>query len=205
MDIQLQELLEKIKRDGVESARAEAARIVAEGEAAKRARVEEASREAKAIVEKAKAEAARAEESGRAALAQASRDLLLAFRGSLEGILAKAVSSETKAAYGPEVLAEAIPAAVKALAAGGSESGLAVLLPPQELRKLEGRFAGLLSEELKKGVELKPYADLDAGFRIAERGGAAYYDFSAEALAELFAKHLNARLAETLRSAAKGM
>ncbi len=202
MDIQLQELLEKIKREGVEAARAEAARVLAEAEAAKQARLEEAEREAKAIVEKARADAARAEESGRAALAQASRDLLLSFRASLESLLAAAVRSEVKEALGPEALAAAIPAAVKALASGGE---LSVLLSPQDIRKLEGKYAQALAAELGKGVELKPYADLDAGFRIAEKGGAVYYDFSAEALAELLARHLNARLAETLRSAAKGM
>jgi len=170
MDIQLQELLEKIKREGVESARAAAEKIVAEAEAARRARIAEAEREAAAIVEKAKAESRRMEESGKAALSQASRDLLLAFRGSLEGLLAAATKSETQAALGPEVLAEALPAVVKGLAAGGAED-LVVLLNPQDLRKVEGRFTQLLAAELKKGVELKPHADIAAGFRIAEKNG----------------------------------
>jgi len=38
---------------------------------------------------------------------------------------------------------------------------------------------------------------------VAEKNGAAYYDFSAATVAELFAKHLNSRLSEIVREAVK--
>jgi len=204
MEIQLQELLDRIKREGVDAARSEAERFLAEAEARKKAMLDAAEREAAAIVEKAKVDAARTEEAGKAALLQASRDLLLSFRDRLQALLDKLVRAETTSSYGPEVLAEAIPAVLKALAAGGAED-LAVLLPAEVLKRLEARLTARLSTELKKGVELRPSEELTAGFRVSEKGGAAYYDFSAEAVAELLSRHVNARLSEILRDAAQGI
>lgn len=204
MDIQVEELLDKIRREGVEAARAEAAKIAAEAEAARKSLIEAAEKEAAAIVAKAKADAVRAEEAGRAALAQASRDLLIAFKDRLQALLDAAVRAESAAALKGDALAQAVPVVLKAMAAGGQEE-LSLLLPEAELKALEAKFASSLAAELKKGLVIKPHADLAAGFRVVEKGGAAYYDFSAEAVAELLSRHLNARLAETLRSAAKGM
>jgi V/A-type H+-transporting ATPase subunit E len=201
MEIQLQELLDKIKREGVDTARAESERLLAEAQETRKALLGEAEREARAIVDKARADAVRAEESGKAALAQASRDLLLAVRDSLQALLDSLIRVETAAAFGPDVLAEALPAVLKSLAAGGTED-LVVLLPPAVLKKLDDRFTARLAAELKKGVQLKPAPDLEAGFRVVEKGGAAYFDFSADTIAALLARRLNARLAEILKTAA---
>jgi len=205
MDIQLQELLEKIKHEGVESAEQEASRIASEAESSKNALLEAAEKEAAGIVLRARNEAAQIEETSKAALAQASRDLLLSFKDRLEAILAELVKDETKSAFGPEVLKEAIPLAVKALAESSADSDLVLLLPLASREALEKHFQSDFAALLKKGIEVKPYADLDSGFRLASKDGSAYYDFSAETLAELFSKHLSSRLAEIVRSAAKGM
>lgn len=204
MELQLQELLDKIRKEGVEAARAEADRLLAEAQAAKKALLEQAEREAGAIVEKARSDAARAEEAGRAALAQASRDVLLGFQDRLRALLDAVIRARTVAAYGPEVVAEALPTVLKSLAAGGAED-LAVLLPPATLAKLEGYFASRLASEIEGGVELKPDSGVEAGFRVSERGGAAYYDFSARTVAELLSRRLNARLAEIVKGAAQGV
>jgi V/A-type H+-transporting ATPase subunit E len=204
MEVQLQELLDRIKSEGIEQAKSQAADIIADAESRKASIVQEAEREARAIIEKARQEAARAEESGRAALSQASRDFLISFREQLERLLAAAVRRETNDAYGPEIMAEAIPVVVKALAAGGTDE-LSVLLPPAMLARLEGSLPALLGAELKKGVVLKPVPGIEAGFRIVERNGAAYYDFSADAVADIFASRLSLKLAETLRDAGKGI
>jgi V/A-type H+/Na+-transporting ATPase subunit E len=204
MEIQLQELLETIKRDGVQTARAEADAVLADANARKKAILDEADREAQGIIAKARAEAARSEESGKAALAQASRDLLLSFRDQLQALLDAVIRTDTLKAFTPEVLAEAIPAVLKGLVAEGAEDPV-VLLPPALLARLDAHFLSRLTAELKKGVALKPSADLDAGFRVSEKAGAAYYDFSAEAVAALLSRHLNAKLTQIVKNAAQGI
>ncbi|HOX30808.1 MAG TPA: V-type ATP synthase subunit E [Spirochaetales bacterium] len=202
MDIQLQELLDKIRSEGLDAAQKESSRIVGEAESKRAAILAEAEKEAKALRAKAEADAARAEESGKAALSQAARDLIIAFRDGIAGCLAAIVKAEVAAAYGPEVVAEALPHVLKAMAAGGD---LELLLPPEQAKKLDARLLERLSAELKRGLSIRPFPGLDAGFRIAEKGGAAYYDFSAAELSELLARRLNPRLAEAVRSAAKGI
>jgi len=80
---------------------------------------------------------------------------------------------------------------------------LSVLLPEGDLRSLEAYFKDKLGSALKKGVELKPLKNTKSGFRIVEKGGAAYYDFSAAAVADMLGAYLNSRLASAVAEAAK--
>lgn len=204
MDVQVQELIDKIKKDGIESAAVDASRVKAEAEAEARRIVEAARKEAEALMAKAKADAERAEKAGIAAVEQASRNLVLAFKAEIERLLATLVARETAAAYGDDALKTAVPEIVKAWAAKGEDS-LDLILPASSLAGVEAFFKDKLAAELKKGVVLKVERSLGAGFHIAAKDGSAYYDFSAAAVAELLSAYLNPRLAETLKAAVVGM
>ncbi|GHV68455.1 V-type ATP synthase subunit E [Spirochaetia bacterium] len=209
MDIQLQELIDKIKRDGIESASEEAARVKIQADTEARRIVEAAKKEADEIIARGKADAERSERAGAAALEQASRNLVLAFKGEIQTLLDKLVAQETSAALGEDVLKAALPEILKSWVSKGGDSGnqgsLDLLLPEAELGKLQSWFTGKLTAEIKKGVELKADRNLGAGFRIANRDGSAYYDFSAESVAELLSAYLNPRLGDILKKSAKGI
>jgi len=199
MDIRVQELLERIKREGVESAEAQAAAIVADAETRRSALISAAEKEGKAIIERAKADAARTEESGKAALVQASRDLILAFRGEMEKLLAGIVKADVEKAFDADTLRKALPAILEAWSKDGRDE-LSVLLPENELKSLEAFFKAKLTEGMKKGVEFKPLKDTKSGFKLVEKGGAVYYDFSAQAVAGMLGAYLNSRLAAIVAS-----
>jgi V/A-type H+-transporting ATPase subunit E len=203
MDIRLQELLERIKKEGVDEAKTAAAALMADAQTQRKAALEQAEREAKAIIEKAKLDAARFEAASVAALNQASRNLVLAFQGEIQKLMNIVSARETEKAFDESVLKVALPSVLAAWKDKGVDD-LAVLLPPAELKKLESFFAEKLSSELKKGLELKPFASIKAGFRVSEKNGAAYYDFSAETVATLMSQYLNARLAAIMTDAHKG-
>jgi V/A-type H+-transporting ATPase subunit E len=205
MEIQLQELIDKIKKEGIESASEEASRLKLDAEGEARRIVEAAQKEAAQIIARGKEDAERSQKAGEAALEQASRNLVLAFKGEIETLLGKIVLREAASAYGEDTLKAALPELLKSWAAKGGSDDLAVLLPEGELKKIEGWFKDKLASEVKKGVELKSDRNLGAGFRIANKDGSAYYDFSAEAVAELLSAYLNPRLAEILKTAAKGI
>jgi len=208
MEIQLQELIDKIKHDGIQSAAAEAAKVKSDAEAEAARIIAAAGKEASDIVSRGKADAERSEKAGVAALEQASRNLILAFKGEIQALLDKISARAAVAAYGEDALKAALPEILKSWAvktAGNAPSGsLDVLLPEGELQKLSAWFDGALAAELKKGVVLKPIRNLEAGFRISEKDGAAYYDFSAESVAQLLSAYLNPRLAEIVKTAEKG-
>ncbi|MDR3303123.1 MAG: V-type ATP synthase subunit E [Treponema sp.] len=203
MDIQLQELIDKIKKDGIEGATAETARLTSQAESEAKRIVEAAQKEADAIIAKGKADAERSEKAGVAALEQASRNLVLAFRTEIDTLLNSIVARELVASYTDDTLKAALPDILKTWTAKGGDA-LDVMVSEATLKKLNDWFNDKLAAELKKGVELKSDRNLGAGFRIANKDGSAYYDFSAESVAELLAAYLNPKLAEILQKSAKG-
>jgi V/A-type H+/Na+-transporting ATPase subunit E len=203
MGIQVQELIDKIKSEGVKAAQDEAARIVAEAKAKAEAIVAEAQREAEHLASRGKEALARDQAAGKDALAQASRDAMLQLGKDMQRALDRVVTREIKAAYGDAALKEILPPLVASWKKSDSES-LTVLLSPEDLSKLEAFFAEKFKAEIGKGgLEFKSAGDIKSGFKVVERAGSAFFDFSSDALAELISSHLNSALAEVVRKAAR--
>ena len=204
MDIQVQELINKIKKDGIMSASEEAAKIKHEAETEAKQIIEAAKKQAEEIVAKGTQDAERAEKSSIAALEQAARNLFLVFRSEVQALLDRVVAEQMEESYNEDVLKAVLPDLLKAWATKGSDS-LTVLLPEASLDRLQAYIKGKLVSEMKKGLELKPDRNLSSGFRISERDGSAYYDFSADSVAELVSMYLGPQLAEIIRASAKNI
>ena len=204
MEIQLQELIDKIKKDGIESASGEAARVKRDAEAEAARIVAVAQKEAADIVSRGKVDAERFEKAGIAAVEQASRNLVLAFKGEIQGLLDKLTAEAVGSSYSADVVKGILPDLIKNWAVKNTDS-LSVVLSEGDLQKLDGSFKSQLASALKGGVDLKAGKGIDGGFHIAEKDGSAFYDFSAESVAAMLSAYLNPRLAETLKAAAKGI
>ena len=205
MGVQLQELIDKIKKDGVASAETAAAEIIAEAEKKAAALVEEAHTKAADIIKSAKAETERLEKASIDAVSQAGRNLLISFRDGINAQLAAFIKTETEKAYSAELLKSLVPETVKLLASNPDAQNLSVLLNERDLKALEQNFHAALKQHIAGGIEIKADKNLSAGFRIGTENGAAYYDFSAEAVAQMFASYLNPRTAQILKSAAASL
>ena len=204
MDIQLHELIEKIKKEGIESAQAGAVKLKSETEAEARQIIENAKREAEAIIAAGKADAARSEKAGIAAVEQASRNLILAFKGEVQGLLDKLTADAVASSYSADVLRNVLPDLIRNWAVKNTDS-LSVILSEADAKKLDDAFKAQLASALRGGVEIKVGKNIDCGFHIAEKDGSAFYDFSAEAVVKLLSAYLSPHLAETLNNAAKGI
>jgi V/A-type H+-transporting ATPase subunit E len=198
MEIQVQELIDRIKKDGVKAATEEANKIKAEASAEAQRIVETAKKEADNLLERAKQDAERSEKAGIAALEQASRNLILAFKDEIQALLNKIINDNVGANYNDDVLKSALPELIKKWADKEGED-LSVVLPEGELSRLQGFFKEKLKNELSKGVELKSNRKLATGFRISNKEGSVYYDFSSEAVAKQLSAYLNPKLAELLK------
>ena len=204
MEIQVQELIDKIKKDGINTASQEASKIKSEAETEARHIIEAARREAEEIVNRGKQDAERSEKAGIAALEQASRNLILAFRDEIQNLLDTLIAQHVSTDYNDETLKAALPDLLKAWAAKGGEN-IAVIVPESELSKIKTFFNEKLTQELWKGIELKSNRKLGSGFHISNKEGSVYYDFSAEAVAQLLSTYLNPKLAEILKNSSKGI
>ena len=203
MDVQLQELIDKIKKDGVTAAEKEAAKIIADANKKSEAIIKDAEAKAEQIKKDAKAETTRMQKASDEAIVQAGRNMLLSFKDSLVQELDGLIKAETAKALSKDTLAKLVPETVKAWAKNSDASELSVLLSEKDLKALEGSLTTALKAEIKKGLEIKPDKTLAAGFRIGVKNGAAFYDYSAESLAEMFAAYLNPKVAGLLKIAAK--
>jgi V/A-type H+-transporting ATPase subunit E len=200
MELQVQELLERIKTEGVDTAKKEAQAIL---DAAKtKADSIVASAEAKAAeldaATKLKIEAQ--ENASRLALVQASRDSILALREKVELFMREAIKRSSDELFSSAFLEKILPD-ILAQMVRGTEKDLSVLLPEKSLKALDSALAARLSAELGKKVLFKPFAGVDAGFYISVEGSSLRYDFSADAVAEILASRVNARLGECVKAA----
>lgn len=202
MDVQLQELIDKIKKDGVASAEISAAKIIEDAEQKAAQIISDAKTQAEGIIKEAKAESERFEKSSEDAIKQAGRNLLISFRDGITSELTKIVETETSTAYSKELLEKLIPETVKVWAAKSDVNELSVLLSEKDLSTLESGLKAALKDEIAKGLEIKPDKTLSNGFRIGLKDGSAFYDYSAESVAELFCAYLNPKVATILKQSA---
>ncbi|MBQ3966982.1 MAG: V-type ATP synthase subunit E [Treponema sp.] len=203
MDVQLQELIDKIKKDGVAAAETSASEKIAAAEKEAAKIIANAKEEADKIIRQAKDETARMEKASEDAIAQASRNLVLTFRKSVENELAAIVSAETEKAYDAKLLGTLIPETVKEWAKKSDASDLSVILNEKDLKALESNLKTALKDKISEGLTLKADNSIGGGFRIGVKDGAAFYDYSAEAVADLFSAYLNPRVAAIMKEAAK--
>ena len=204
MDVQLQELIDKIKKDGVAAAEKKAADIISTAEANAEKIISDAKAQAEEIKKEAKLETERMEKASEEAIVQAGRNMLLTFKDSLINELDSLVQKETETAFSKDLMEKLVPETVRAWVKNTDASELSVLLSEKDLKTLESAFTSKLQAEIAQGLEIKADKSLSTGFRIGVKNGAAFYDYSAETLAEMFAAYLNPKVAALLKESAKG-
>ena len=201
MEIQLQELIEQIKKDGVEVAENEANTIVEDAKAQAQKIIADAQAQADKILATAKAENERMTKSAEDAIRQAGRNLLLSFRESVARELNAIVSENVAAVYSSDALVKLIVNIVEKWAQNPDAEDISVILNSEDLSKLEETLLAGLKEKMLQGVTLKASDNFDGGFRIAVSGGSAYYDYSAEAVVDMLSSYLSPKVSKLLKEA----
>ena len=192
MSEELQNLLEKIKRDGVEKANAEASAILEKAKADAAAIIKEA--EEKAAAAKAAAEddarknAARAEET----ISQAARDTVLKVEQAVTEMLTRLLATNVNAALADPTVAVPIAAdAIKALVTG--EQAVEITANAKLAEALRAQFAA--------GQNIKVITDEDSqsGFSVRLDNGRVEHDFTGPAVATALAARLRPDLAKLVK------
>ena len=176
MELQIQDLVSSIKKDGIDSANREAAAIVAE-----------ATKQAEPIVADAKAEADRLRGDARAEIEvfkssaqlnaeQARRDAVLAFQQEIQKEFEKLLAADVGKALDQHTLAKLIQAAVQ---------GEDVSAYTAEVGQVTEGLRQELAQELKAGLEIRPSKKVGAGFRLAAKDGSGYFDCSEQEIANM--------------------
>lgn len=201
MEVQLQELIDQIKKDGVEAAETEAASILTNARAEAEKIVADAKATADKMIMDAKAENERTVKSGEDAIRQAGRNLLITFRESVAKEL-KAIVGETVAAtYSSDALEKLVVKAVENWSNKPDVEDLSVILSGEDLKAMEETVLAALKNKMMTGITLKANDNFDGGFRIAVNNGSAYYDYSTEAVVDMLSNYLSPQVTALLKEA----
>lgn len=185
----LQGLLEKINREGVEKAEAKAAAIIEEA----KAKAAEMTKSARLEADKAKADAdaAARDFAERAAqtIRQAARDTVIGVRESIVKLLEKTLLENVAAALADASVATALVSSVISEMSGGAEISAAP------------KLAAALKAQLAAKGEIAILADetISSGFSVKVDNGRLEHSFTPEVVSAEIAKRLRPELAELLK------
>lgn len=203
MDIQVQELVNKIKKDGVEAGNSERDAIVKKAKEEAASIVKEAEEKAASMLKQAKADIDRQQRAAEDAIKQASRNILLSFRNAVVMQLDSFIKDEGSKVYNAKMLKDLIPVVVKEWAKTSEAESLSVLLSEKDCKEVEAQLKGALKEMIEKGLTIKVDPSIEGGFLIGVNNGAAFYDYSASAVLSLFTSYLNPKVSSIMASAVK--
>lgn len=201
MEIQLQELIDQIKKDGVEVAESEAKSIVESAKTEAEKIVADAKAQADKILADAKVENERMVKSSEDAIRQAGRNLLISFRESVTRELDAIIGETVNSVYSADSLSQLVVNVVESWASKPDVEDIEVILNSNDVQLLEKTALSTLKEKISKGVTLKANDNFDGGFRIAVNDGGAYYDYSTDAVIDMMSNYLSPKVVKLLKEA----
>jgi len=205
-ETKLQELIETLKRQGVESGE-ESSRKIVEG-ARKQAEeiLAKARAEAEGIVGKAKADADKRMEQLKSSMEIAASQFITSLKRLIEENLLSLPMKKAlqDALSGEEFLKTLLGTLVKEYAAKGGKQELEIILPRDQQEKLTGFATQLIAKNAEKdrgdalALTLRS-ENVDFGFLVGKADGNVRLDFTAEAFQALFLRFLSPRFRELFK------
>ena len=176
MELQIQDLVSSIRKDGIDAANAEAEAIISEAKKKAEMIIADAKAEAKNIQETSEKEINILKESAALSAEQAKRDAMLAFKNEVQAEFEKILSAKIKNNLSDAALGKLIQAVV----ADEDVQNYSV-----EVAEVSDSLKAELAEEIKNGLEIKPTKSVRAGFRLAAKDGSGYFDCSDEEIMQM--------------------
>ncbi|MCR5467730.1 MAG: hypothetical protein K6F37_02110 [Lachnospiraceae bacterium] len=176
MELQIQDLVTSIRKEGIDAANSEAESIIAEAKKKAEAIVGDARAEAKSAKEAAEKEINILKESAQVGAEQAKRDAMLAFKTEVQAEFEKLLASNVKKSLSDDALGKLIRSAV---------NGEDVSKYAAEVSEVSDTLKAELADEINKGLEIRPTKSVQAGFRLAAKDGSGYFDCSDEEIMQM--------------------
>jgi V/A-type H+/Na+-transporting ATPase subunit E len=197
MEVKLESLIEKIKRDGIEEAQRNADEITRDAKQDAASIVEDAKKEAEKIIADANHQASQLQANAEVAVRQAVRNAELQLRARITALFDRAFKAEVSRALTPDFLQSLI---LKVVEAWGNDSVVEITLSPDEHEPLQALLSKCLKDELKNSVTIKAHPRISKGFRISLQGEDVYYDLTDEGIATSLNAFLSGSIREIVHS-----
>ena len=178
MEMQINDLVSAIRKDGVEAATAEAEKIIAEAKEKAAAIVREAEAKAAATLKKAENDVEILKDSAKTTAEHAKRDAMLFFEKSVQTEFEHLLEADIEKTVKGETLARLITAALS----DENPSDYTA-----EVAEVTEGLKGELANAIKSGLEIKANPNVRMGFKLAAKDGSGYFDCSDEELTKMLA------------------
>jgi V/A-type H+-transporting ATPase subunit E len=176
MELQIQDLVTSIRKEGVEAANAEAGEIIAKAKKEAESIVSSAKAEAQQYKEAAEKEINILRESAEVGAEQAKRDALLAFKTEIQKEFEKILAADIS----KELSGDSLGKLIRASIAGENVADCVA-----EVSEVSDALKAELAKEIKDGLEIRPSKNVQQGFRLAAKDGSGYFDCSDEGIMEM--------------------
>ncbi len=194
MALQIEDLVASIRKEGVEAAQKDAEKILSEAKLKAEQIVKQAQKEAAQLKAETERQLSVRDQSARATLQQAGRDLQLSLKKAIESQLDRLLSLKVQEALDAKELASLIAQLVKEQMVQTKTQEIQV--SEKVGKALSEALVASLGDELSKGLSIKPVKSVDYGFRISDKDGSGYFDFSATEIAKLLKPFLGDEIAQ---------
>jgi len=198
---ELQNLLERIQKDGVQKAEEEAERILAEARGKADALVKEAEDKAAAMVKDAEKDAAQFMERSKRTLEQAARDVVLSVGDAVGATMQGIAAHEVSAALKPDTLKKILVSVIKTYCEEQKKDRINVLLSEEDQKSVTNFLMNKFKARMKKGLEIRSDAGVTSGFKVSIVDENIEHDFSVDAITEALSQLVRPELAEILKNA----
>jgi len=188
MSQNVQELINKIKEEGLQASEQKTREL--EAAAKKRAdqMIADAKHQAEKIIADARFQQQKLEASTRASLEQAARDTVLTLKQTLNDLLMRIIQQDVRDALGKEQMSGLIMELTKQFMNQGQVD---IGLSPESRAQLEKSLLAELQKQVKGSIRLHTADDLTGGFTISFDGNKSCFDFSEGALADFLSRQVN--------------
>ena len=194
----LQSLLEKIHRNGIEKAAAERDEMLAAAKKEAEALIADAKEEASRIRNAAENDAQALQKRAESAIRQAARDILLELKGELKKRLETVTRKRLDEALSAEFMAGLVTDVAKSVLSNNADSSLDVMVSPAKCEALVKLLTAGIGADMVERVSVFPNSAAGRGLKISVDGDQVFFDLSDTALTEMICEYAGSRVSAVI-------
>lgn len=203
MTNELQGLLERIQKEGVEKADAEAAGIVRGANERADAILRAAEAKAAEVLDKARKDSDAFMVRSTQTVEQAARDVILSVGQSVGKIFHALVEKDVEQSQKSESFDALLVRICEAyISRGLAEGHLELMVSPADRDRILAVFHQRFKQAVDKSIIVRSDNEIISGFKVSFSGKSVYHDFTREAIADAISQMLRPQIAEIVRRAA---
>lgn len=201
MQNKLQELTEKIFKEGISKGNAEAEKIINGSKKEAGDIVANAKKEADKIISNAKKKSDEIKSSSEAEFRLSSKQAINALKQQITDLVnGEIVSASVKDAFkDKDFVKRLIETSIKNWKPASDEDiDISLLLPEKQEKEIQQYFTKSVKDLLKKGLEIRFDDEVKSGFQIGPKNGSYKISFTEEDFINFFTQYLRPRLIKLL-------